>query len=66
MPADSTDLEQVTSFSPVRYQINTEPLELLGLQPSEPIASESADMFQIEISNFTVPKDIPLGTEFYH
>ncbi len=41
MPADSTDLEAVISYSSVSCLINMEPLELLCLQPSEPIASES-------------------------
>ncbi len=43
VPADSTDLELVISCSSVSCLINTEPLELLRLQPSEPIASESED-----------------------
>ena len=41
IPADSTDVEQVISCSSVSCLINMEPLELLSLQPSEPIASES-------------------------
>ncbi len=40
-PADPTDLVQVISCSSSSCLINTEPLELLRLQPSEPIASES-------------------------
>ncbi len=35
------DLELVISYSSVSCLINTEPLELLRLQPSELIASES-------------------------
>ncbi len=38
---DSTHLEQVLSCSSVSCLINMEPVELLRLQPSEPIASES-------------------------
>ncbi len=41
MPADSTDLELAISCSSVSCLINMEPLELLRLQPNEPIASES-------------------------
>ncbi len=41
MPAGSTDLELAISCSSVSCLINTEPLELLRLQPSELIASES-------------------------
>ncbi len=41
MPAESTILEQVKSCNSVSCLINMEPLELLRLQPSEPIASES-------------------------
>ncbi len=41
MLADSTALEQVISCSSVSCLINTAPLELLRLQLSEPIASES-------------------------
>ena len=41
MPAGFTVLEQLKSCSSVSCLINTEPLELLRLQPSEPIASES-------------------------
>ncbi len=37
----STFLEQVKSCGSVSCLINTEPPELLRLQPSEPIASES-------------------------
>ncbi len=42
MLAEFTVLEQVSSCGSVSCLINTEPLELLHLQPSEPIASESA------------------------
>ncbi len=46
MLAESTVLEQVSSCGSISCLINTEPLELLlellRLQPSEPIASESA------------------------
>ena len=41
MPADSTDLELAMSCSSVSCPINMEPLQLLRLQPSEPIASKS-------------------------
>ncbi len=41
IPADYADLVQVISCSSVSCLINTEQLELLSLQPSEPIASES-------------------------
>ncbi len=40
-PADSTDLKLVISCSSVSCLINMEPLELLRLQPSELIVSES-------------------------
>ncbi len=41
MPAEFTVLQQGNSCSSVSCLINAEPLELLRLQPSEPIASES-------------------------
>ncbi len=41
MPAESSVLEQVKSCGSVSCLINMEPSELLRLQPSEPIASES-------------------------
>ena len=41
MPAGSTDLELAISCGAVSCLFNTEPLELLRLQPSELIASES-------------------------
>ncbi len=41
MPAEFTALEQVNSCGSVSCLINMEPLELLRLQPSEPIASDS-------------------------
>ncbi len=43
MPAHSTDLELVISCSSASCLINMEPLELLRLQPNEPIASESVE-----------------------
>ncbi len=42
MPAESTTLEQVKSCTSVSCLIYMEPLELLRLQLSELIASESA------------------------
>ncbi len=42
MPADPSVLEQVKSCGSVSCLINMEPPELLRLQLSEPIASESA------------------------
>ncbi len=44
LPAESTILEQVKSCGSISCLINLEPLELLRLQPSELIASESAQM----------------------
>ncbi len=41
MLAEFTVLKQVSSCGSVSCLINTEPLEMLRLQPSEPIASES-------------------------
>ncbi len=44
MPAEPSVLEQVKSCGSVSCLINMEPSELLRLQPSERIASESVDM----------------------
>ncbi len=49
MPVDSTGLEQVISWSSVSCLINTEPLGLLRLQLSEPIASERETKFGIQL-----------------
>ena len=43
MRSESTVLEQVKSCGSVSCLINTEPLELLPVQPSELIASESTE-----------------------
>ncbi len=44
IPPDFTVLEQVKSCGSVSCLINTESFELLRLQPSKPIASESVDV----------------------
>ncbi len=52
MAADSTDMKhakQVISCSPVSCLINTKPLDLLCLQLSEPIASESVEVVQKQV-----------------
>ncbi len=44
MLAEFTVIEEVSSCGSVSCLINTEPLELLRLQPSEPMASESVGL----------------------
>ena len=46
MPAEPSVLEQVKSCGSVSCLINMEPSELLHLQPSEPIASESVPFLE--------------------
>ena len=53
-PRCSTILEQVKSCGSVSCLVNTEPLELLRLQPSELIASESAVSFTIFHPDYSI------------